>query len=140
MRGDTGNAQQETARYNELVNKQPMDLIILGIGPGGHMAFNEPGTAFTKQTHVAPLSAETISRDVMRGQPVHTHALTVGIANILQAKQAVMVGYGENNGKEFANVVHGPVSEKCPASALQRISDRVTILCDTPAARAMRST
>ncbi len=140
MRGDTGNATQEAARYNAEINKQPMDLVILGIGPGGHIAFNEPNTPFTTQTHVAPLSTETVTRDISRGQRNLTEALTVGIANILKAKELIIVGYGEEKGHELQKALRGPVTESCPASALQLVSDRVTAICDKPAAKQLRNT
>ncbi len=140
MRGDTGNANKEAERYNTEINKQPMDLVILGIGPGGHIAFNEPKTPFTTQTHVAPLSQETVTRDITRGQRTLTEALTVGIANILNAKEIIMVGYGEGKGIELKKALHGPITEACPASALQQITDRVSVICDRPAATILRST
>jgi glucosamine-6-phosphate deaminase len=139
MRGDTGNSPAEAARYNEEVNRKPMDLVILGIGPGGHIGFNEPGTPFAKQTHLAPLSTGTVQRDQLRGQRPLTHALTVGIANILKAKEVVMIGYGKEKGKEFARAMHQSMTENCPASALQRIYDRVTIIADREAGSVARA-
>lgn len=139
MRGDTDNATQEAIRYNKEINQQPMDLVILGIGPGGHIAFNEPTTPFAKQTHVARLSDDTITRDLSRGQRTITEALTVGIANILNAREIIIVGYGTEKGKELYTALRGPITESCPASALQQISERVTAICDKPAAEKLRS-
>lgn len=126
--------QIEAKRYNDLVKTHPIDLVILGIGPNGHIGFNEPNTPFDKETHVATLSQEVLVRDEKRGQQPLTRAYTAGIANILSAKQILIVGFGEDKGKEFDKAFNNPPTVQCPASSLQRVSDRVTAIMDTSAA------
>lgn len=134
INGMATNPEAESVRYNEDIKKQPIDLVILGIGPRGHIAFNEPETPFESETHVATLSQETISRDQNRGQRYLTMAYTVGISNILQAKQILIIGFGEDKGKEFDTAFNKNITTECPASALQNVSSRVTAIMDSPAA------
>lgn len=134
INGMAANPDVEAARYNEVIKKQPIDLVILGIGPNGHIAFNEPHTPFDSETHVTNLSGDTIVRDQERGQRVLTKAYTTGIANILRAKHILIIGYGEEKGKEFDKAFNKNISIECPASALQKVSSRVTAIMDAPAA------
>ena len=75
-----------------------------------------------------------LARDEKRGQQPITLAYTVGIANILSARQILIVGFGEDKGKEFDHAFNNPPTIQCPASALQRVSNRVTAIMDKPAA------
>lgn len=137
--GMAADPEVEAKRYNDLITTHPIDLVILGIGPNGHIGFNEPNTPFDRETHIATLSQEVLFRDEKRGQQPFTHAYTAGIANILRAKQILIVGFGEEKGKEFDKAFNNPPTVQCPASALQRVSDRVTAIMDTPAAAALNA-
>ncbi len=137
--GMAPDSEAETKRYNDLIKAHPIDLVILGIGPNGHIGFNEPNTPFDKETHVAALSQEVLDRDEQRGQQPLSFAYTAGIANILSAKQILIVGFGEDKGKEFVNAFNNPPTIQCPASALQRVSNRVTAIMDAPAAAIFRA-
>lgn len=137
LNGMATDPETEARRYNDVIKAQPIDLVILGIGPKGHIGFNEPNTPFTAQTHVAALSNDTVTRDNNRGQKLLTNAFTVGIANILSAKQILIVGFGKDKGKEFDKAFNNPPTPECPASALQNVSNRVTAIMDAPAAAAV---
>jgi len=79
----------ECARYDEIIAANTPDLQLLGIGTNGHIAFNEPGTSFDLTTNVAELSQATIeanSRYFDSPANVPTHAFTMGIKSIMQAK------------------------------------------------------
>lgn len=52
--------KEECQRYNEILKENVPDIQLLGIGSDGHIAFNEPGTSFEAETHVATLTASTI--------------------------------------------------------------------------------
>ena len=134
IHGMAPDVEIEAKRYNDEIKKQPIDLVILGIGPNGHIGFNEPNTPFESETHIATLTQDTLSRDQDRGQQLHTHAYTAGIANILEAKQILIVGFGKNKGELFDKAFNASPSIACPASALQNVSHRVTAIMDTPAA------
>ena len=115
-------AEQEVARYNQILEEHPVDLQILGVGRNGHIGFNEPGTSFDSQTHLVQLDASTIeanSRFFDKIEDVPTKAISMGIANILAAKSIVLFAYGESKAQAIKGTVEGKRTEKVPASALQ---------------------
>lgn len=140
--GTAADPEEEAKRYGAIVQARPADLMILGIGPwdetsqsGGHIGFNEPGTPFECGTHVARLHRLTIYRDrVGRHQETPDLALTQGIADILAARNIMLVAYGANKGTVLAHALYDPISVNIPASALRRVGDRVTMYIDQDAA------
>ncbi len=126
----------ECARYTSLVNAMQQDLQLLGIGSNGHVAFNEPGTAFDSTTHVVNLTENTIkdnSRLFDSIDQVPTKALTMGIQNIINAKRILIVANGKNKAQAVYQMVKGAVDQSCPASILQNHPD-VTVIVDKDAA------
>ncbi|HZN41610.1 MAG TPA: 6-phosphogluconolactonase [Planctomycetota bacterium] len=109
-------------------------LQFLGIGRNGHLAFNEPGTPFDRGLHVARL-AETTRDDArwrfLPGEPP-THAVTSGIATILDAKRIVLCAFGRAKADALRAMLHGEGGAVCPASAL-RGHARVLVLIDRDA-------
>ena len=90
-------AEQEVARYHQILEEHPVDLQILGVGRNGHIGFNEPGTSFDSQTHLVQLDTSKIeanSRFFDKIEDVPTKAISMGIANILAAKSIVLFAYG----------------------------------------------
>ena len=114
----------------------PRDVQILGIGSNGHIAFNEPGTPFDSETHIVTLK-ESTRRDNARFfasiDEVPTHAVTMGIKTILNAKKIILVATGTNKADAIYNMINGPISEDCPASALRNHPD-VDVIVDRDAA------
>ncbi len=125
----------EAERYEKLLQEKPVDLAILGIGPGGHIGFNESGTPFDSMTQYAPLSTETIARDRQeRGQNSPTHALTQGIGSILRSHQIILIAYGESKGEILHKAINEAITIDCPASALQTVTEKTSYFIDTAAA------
>ena len=130
------NLQEECTRYTTLVNNLVQDIQLLGIGSNGHIAFNEPGTPFDSTTHVVNLTENTIkdnSRLFEDISQVPTKALTMGIANIMNAKRILIVANGKNKAQAVYDMVKGQVNKTCPASVLQNHPD-VTVIVDKDAA------
>ncbi|MDO4432205.1 MAG: glucosamine-6-phosphate deaminase [Aerococcaceae bacterium] len=126
----------EIARYNQILQDNPIDLQILGIGSNAHIGFNEPGTSFESQTQLVDLTQSTIEankRYFERVEDVPTQAYSMGIASIMAAKQIVLLAFGENKAQAIHDMVKGPVTEAVPASILQR-HPNVTVLLDKAAA------
>ena len=137
--GQANDQQAECRRYNQLLSETMVDIQLLGIGSNGHIGFNEPGTPFTLETHVIALDAKT-RRDNARffrdPAEVPTHAITMGIANIMRARTIVLVAMGPKKAQAVQAMINGPVDEKCPASVLQNHAD-VHIYLDHHAASLM---
>lgn len=119
----------------EIASFGGIDLQILGIGSDGHIAFNEPGTAFDSLTHVAELAESTIvdnSRLFNDISEVPTKAVTMGLKSIMNAKKIVLIATGKNKAKAIHDMLKNPKSEDCPASILQDHPD-CTIYVDEEA-------
>ncbi|WP_414171560.1 glucosamine-6-phosphate deaminase [Clavibacter tessellarius] len=111
-------------------------LQIVGIGANGHLGFNEPGSPFDGVSRVVRLAAAT-RRDNARyfggdADAVPTHAITQGIATIMSARRILLVASGERKARALAAALAGPVSERVPASILQR-HPHVTVVADRAA-------
>jgi glucosamine-6-phosphate deaminase len=112
-------------KYEETIRQAGgIDLLILGIGRNGHIAFNEPGSSFASRTRVVELAPETIA-------PVR-QGITMGIATILEARRILLLASGPGKGKILKEALEGMVSESLPATALQLHSD-VTVILDKSA-------
>ena len=72
-----------------------IDLVVLGVGMNGHIAFNEPGSDFTSRTRIVDLAPETVA-------PVR-QGITMGIATILEARRILLLASGTSKEK-FSDV------------------------------------
>lgn len=136
-RGDAVDPQDEAARYAGLLRQWgPIDAQVLGIGTNGHIGFNEPGTSFESRTDVIKL-AETTRRDnaihfdTLEGVP--TEAITVGIADILQSGEILLLAKGASKAEAIRRTVEENPTTDVPASVLQK-HGRTTIFLDAGAA------
>lgn len=122
---ENGMAQDEQAeceRYNKLLTEMPRDIQLLGLGSNGHIAFNEPNTPFGSETHVVDLTENTIkdnARLFADISEVPRKAFTMGIKQIMQAKQILILASGANKADAVYKTVCGKVTEEVPASVLQ---------------------
>ena len=138
--GKAVNRELECKNYNELIEELPRDLQILGIGSNGHIAFNEPGTAFDSETHIVDLTESTIkdnSRLFERIDDVPRQAFTMGLKNIMHAKKIVVLASGANKAKAVYGMLKGPVTETLPASVLQ-LHPNCTLIVDEAAYSLMK--
>lgn len=105
-------------------------LQFLGIGRNGHLAFNEPGTAFDLGFHVTELAATTRDDARARFLPDEppTRAATAGIASILAAERLVLLAFGRGKAPAVRAMLQGEVGPACPASALRRHANALVVL------------
>src|SRR5438552_6878274 len=87
-----------------------IDLLVLGVGLNGHIAFNEPGSALTSRTRIVDLAPETVA-PVRRG-------ITMGIATILESRRILLLASGSSKREIVRRALEEPVHESMPASAL----------------------
>ena len=129
----------ECQMYSEEIERCGVDVQLLGIGTNGHIGFNEPYTAFDSRTHVIELSENTRvdnSRFFECSEDMPTHAVTMGLADIMSAQRIVLVATGAHKAEVMAKLFNSPVTEAMPASILKQHSN-VQILLDEAAARAI---
>ncbi|MDD3429808.1 MAG: glucosamine-6-phosphate deaminase [Oscillospiraceae bacterium] len=134
--GTNTDAAGECARYNKVIQDLGgIDIQLLGIGHNGHIGFNEPGIAFEKETHCVELTQKTIdanTRFFNSKEEVPTHAYTMGIKNIMNAKKILLVACGAEKAEILYRMVTGKIEPSVPASILQLHND-VTIVADEAA-------
>ncbi len=100
------------------------------------IGFNEPYSSLGSATRVkrpAPGTIEANRRFFPDGEPMPTHAITVGIGTIMRARSILMLATGVRKADAVAAMIEGPVSAFCPASALQYHAE-TTVLLDAAAA------
>lgn len=134
-----GDLSEQCKAYDAAMNEYQLDVQLLGIGRNGHIGFNEPGTPFHLTTHVVSLDEKTIADNArfFDGDKslVPHQAITMGIASILKAKRIVLMASGESKADAVYEMIHGRISEQCPATALQNHPDVVVILDEGAASR-----
>jgi glucosamine-6-phosphate deaminase len=115
-----------------------LDLVLLGLGEDGHIAFNEPTSSLASRTRIKTLSAASraANQAAFGADPIPGHVVTMGIATILEARRVVLLAHGARKARAFAAMVEGPVTAMLPASALQLHAD-VTVVADEAAASAL---
>ena len=120
--GTNPDADDACAQYNQIIHSVGgIDLQLLGLGPNGHIGFNEPGNAFELETHCVDLT-----------EAVPKQAYTMGIKTIMQARKVLVVANGLAKAKAVKAVVSGPVTPECPGSILQLHPD-CTLVADEEA-------
>ncbi|MFP2906504.1 glucosamine-6-phosphate deaminase [Pyxidicoccus sp. 3LFB2] len=142
LNGSAPDAEAECARYDaELAEAGGLDLVLLGIGGNGHIAFNEPGDSLLACCHRVRLGRKTREANaaLFGDDPtrVPLEALTMGMGGILQARRVVLLAFGESKAEAVSAMVRGPVTPRCPASFLQLHRD-VEVWVDPAAGRQAR--
>lgn len=135
-----GNAPDLVAECRNYENKIKeyggIELFLGGIGPDGHIAFNEPGSSLVSRTRVKTLSYDTIlanSRffdDDMTKVP--KQALTVGVGTVMDAREVVIIINGFVKARALREVVEGGINHMWTVSMLQ-LHEHAVICCDDPA-------
>lgn len=128
--------QAECKRYDEILEKLPRDIQLLGLGSNGHIAFNEPGTNFESTTHVVELAESTIKDNARLFNDISEvprKAYTMGLKSIVQAKKILLLACGMNKAEAVAKLRYGKPNEALPASILYNHKD-CTVILDQAAA------
>ena len=122
--------------YNNVLDIHTIDLQLLGLGSNGHIGFNEPGTPFDSKTHIIKLDSKTRkdnARFFNHLNDVPTHAITMGISNIMAARKIILVALGRKKAQAVYDMIYGEIIPEVPASILQK-HPNVEIYIDTKAA------
>ncbi len=135
-----GDIQANCDAYNAMLAENPVDIQLLGIGSNGHIGFNEPGTAFDSATHyieLKPSTREDNARLFFNGDldAVPTHAITMGIQNILNAKKVLLIACGANKADAIKVMVEDEPTIELPASALKDHPDYICIVDEAAASK-----
>lgn len=111
------------ARYEEEIRLAGgIDLQVLGIGSDGHIGFNEPTSSLASRTRIKTLTQRTIADNAVffeSESEVPRHVITMGIGTIMEAKEILLLAFGEAKAAAVAAAVEGPITAGVPASILQ---------------------
>jgi glucosamine-6-phosphate deaminase len=130
-RGDAPDPEAECRRYEAAIREAGgIDLCVLGIGRNGHIGFNEPGAPFGSRTRVVRLAESTrlVNAADFEADRAPERAITVGLATISEAREALLLASGANKAGAVAAAVDGEVSEEVPASVLRRHPQGIFLL------------
>lgn len=129
---------EEIENYNQILEENPVDLQLLGIGTNGHIAFNEPGTPFDILTHKVELTESTIQankRYFESEADVPRYAYSMGLASIMKADKIILLAFGESKAQAIKDLVTAQaVDPLIPSTVLINHPD-VTIIADEAAAK-----
>lgn len=137
--GEATSVFDEVIRYQTLLDAtQPIDLAIVGLGPGTtcHLGFNERGSLIDSRVRYVTLDPQTteVNRTLFTDPgEIPNGALTQGIADILQAERVLLIAKGEAKAWGINRTLKGPVSPSAPSSFL-RLHPKVTFALDSAAA------
>lgn len=124
-----GNAEDLVAECNSYEDKIKeaggVELFIGGIGPDGHIAFNEPGSSLTSRTRVKTLAQDTLeanarffNNDISK---VPNSALTVGVGTVMDAKEVMILITGAHKSFALYKAIEEGVNHMWTVSAFQVI-------------------
>ena len=137
LNSNVENLEEECAKYEEKIEKVGgVKLFLAGVGPHGHIAFNEAGSSVGSRTRVKTLRYETIlansrffGNDVSK---VPKLALTVGVATVTDAEEVVLIVSGYAKAQALQKIVEEGINHMWTASILQ-MHPKVIIVCDDEA-------
>ena len=141
LNGAAADPAAECARYGKLLADNPVDIVCLGIGENGHIAFNDPGVAdFNDPLRIKKAELD----DVCRMQQVHdgcfptfddvpTHAYTLTIPQMVSADHMFCVVPAPTKANAVYNTVNLEITDQCPATILRR-HDHAVLYCDADSA------
>ena len=137
LNGNADDLEAECARYEAKIKSYGgIDLFMGGIGPDGHIAFNEPGSSLTSRTRVKTLTTDTIiansrffENDINK---VPKTALTVGVGTVMDSREVMILANGHGKARALAHAIEGAVSQMWTVSVLQ-MHPKGIIVCDDAA-------
>lgn len=134
----TGDPAGAAAVYEqELARSGGLDLAVLGMGPNGHVAYNEPGSAPDSRTRVIDLAPDSIAQasaywhDTL---PVSRQAITMGVGTLLEAKRIALIVSGAAKAEMVRRALEEPMSGDVPTSWLRLAGPRLEVILDEAAA------
>lgn len=124
LNGNAPDPVAECEAYEEAIKQAGgIDLFLGGIGPDGHIAFNEPGSSLTSRTRVKTLTTDTIiansrffDNDVNK---VPKTSMTVGVGTVMDAREVLILVNGHGKARALQQAVEGSVNQMWTITALQ---------------------
>lgn len=129
----TGDVEANLREFNEVLDKSDVDVQVLGVGPDGHLGFNEPGECLIGAAHREVLDESTIdanARFFQSRDDVPRYALTMGMSGIMKAKKLLLI-ISDNKAEAAGKLLlSDEVTTACPATFVRLHRDAVVILTE----------
>ena len=137
LNGNAPDLLEECRNYEKMIEEAGgIDLFIGGIGPDGHIAFNEPGSSLSSKTRIKTLTTNTIQancrffdNDINK---VPKQALTVGVGTVMAAREVLILCNGHQKAHALKHAIEGGVNHMWTVSALP-MHEHGNIVCDEEA-------
>ena len=133
---------KEAQRYSDILRKNKIDVVVLGIGENGHIAFNDPPVAdFNDEKAVKPVELDQTCRNQQVNDGcfasidlVPTHAITLTIPTLINADYMFCIVPAPTKAKAVYETINGSIDKHCPASVL-RLHDNAVLYLDSDSAK-----
>lgn len=137
LNGNAPDLVEECENYERQIEAYGgIDLFLGGIGPDGHIAFNEPGSSLTSKTRIKTLNTDTIiansrffDNDINQ---VPKQALTVGVGTVMSAREVLVLCNGHSKARALKHAIEESINHMWTVSAIQMHPHGI-IVCDEPA-------
>ena len=136
------NPEAEAERYGKLLDENPTDIVVMGIGENGHIAFNDPPVADFQDTKtVKPVKLDEICRQQQVNDgcfasidKVPTHAITLTVPTLVRAPYLFCIVPAPTKAKAVYETLNGSIDEHCPASIL-RLQENAVLYLDNESSK-----
>lgn len=126
-----GDADANLKEFNEVLDKADIDIQVLGVGPDGHLGFNEPGDTLYDKAHKETLTDSTIdanTRFFASRDDVPRYAFTMGMGNIMRAKALLMIVNGNKEDAMKKLLMSDKIDPQCPATFMRMHRDATVVI------------
>jgi len=138
----TTNPEAEAEGYGKLLQENPTDIVIMGIGENGHIAFNDPPVAdFKDEKWVKPVKLDEICRQQQVNDgcfesidKVPTHAMTLTVPTLVKAPYLFCIVPAKTKANAVYETLNGSIDEHCPASIL-RLQENAKLYLDNESSK-----
>lgn len=127
----TGDIEANLKEFNEILDRTDIDIQVLGVGPDGHLGFNEPGDTLYDGAHEETLEDSTIEankRFFASKEDVPTRALTMGMGNIMRARRLLMIISGNKQEAATKLLIGNKIDPHCPCTFMRMHRDATVVI------------
>ncbi len=114
---------EDCRRYEDAIRRAGgVDLMLLGLGRNGHLAFNEPFSVRHSRTRLCrldPITRRDAASSFYSEENVPTSAITVGLGTLMEARKIIVIALGEHKASIVHDLLEGSITDRVPASYLQ---------------------
>ena len=126
-----GDIEENLREFNEILDSVEIDVQVLGVGPDGHLGFNEPGAELVDGAHKEVLDESTIdanARFFASRDDVPRYAVTMGMGNIMRAKKLLLIISGNKQEAARRLLIEDKITTACPATFMKLHRDAVVLI------------